>query len=118
LEVDHRTGTTYWRDALKLEMDNVRVAFNILGDKDKIAPGFQKINCHMVFDVKMGSLHRKCRFVAGGHVTDPPAMITYTSVVSRESVQIALTVAALNDLDIMSGGIKNTYLNSPCNEKI
>jgi hypothetical protein len=23
LEIDHRTGTTYWRDALKLEMDNV-----------------------------------------------------------------------------------------------
>jgi hypothetical protein len=72
-------------------MDNVRVAFDILGDKDEIAPGFQKINCHMVFDVKMGSLRRKCCLVvAGGHVTDPPAMITYASVVSRESVRIAL----------------------------
>jgi hypothetical protein len=39
-------------------------------------------------------------------------MITHASVVSRESV------AALNDLDIMSGDIKNTYLNSPCDEKI
>jgi hypothetical protein len=45
-------------------------------------------------------------------------MITYASVVSREFVQIALTVAALNDLDIMSGDIKNAYLNSPCDKKI
>jgi hypothetical protein len=66
----------------------------------------------------MGSLHQKCRLVAGGHVTDPPATITYASVVSRESVRIALTVAALNDLDIMSADIKNAYLNIPCDEKI
>jgi hypothetical protein len=72
----------------------------------------------MVFDVKMGSLRQKCRLVAGGHVTDPLATITYASVVSRESVRIALTVAALNDLNIMSGGIKNAYLTSPCDEKI
>jgi hypothetical protein len=31
---------------------------------------------------------------------------------------IALTVAALNDLPVMSAGIQNEYLNSPCNEKI
>jgi hypothetical protein len=102
-------------------LDNVRVAFDILGDKDKIAPGFQKIKCQMVFDVKMGSLRRKCHLVAGGHdVTGPPATITYGSEdVSGESVRIALTVAALNhDLNIMLGGIKNAYSNSPCEEKI
>ena len=38
-------------------------------------------------------------------MTDPPASITYASVVSRESVRIAFMVAALNDLDIMAADI-------------
>lgn len=118
LEIDKRTGTTYWRDALALEIKDVRVAFDVLSDDDEIPPGYQRINCHVVFDIKMGSLRRKARLVAGGHVTDPPATITYASVVSRESVRIAFTVAALNDLDIQAGDIQNAYLNSPCEEKI
>ena len=32
LEIDKRTGTTFWRDGLKLEMDNVIIAFDVLGD--------------------------------------------------------------------------------------
>ena len=47
--------------------------------------GFQEIKCHMIFDVTM-ALTRKARFVAGGHLTEPPASITYSSVVSRDSV--------------------------------
>jgi hypothetical protein len=118
LEIDARTGTTYWRDALELEMKNVRVAFDILKDDDEIPPGYQRIDCHVIFDIKMGSLRRKCRYVAGGHMTDPPATITYASVVSRESVRIAFTVAALNGHDIMAADIMNAYLTSPCDEQI
>ena len=110
LEIDRRTGTTFWRDGLALEMKNVRVAFDVLKDGDGIPPDFQQINCHMVFDIKMGSLQRKCRLVAGGHTTEPPAAITYASVVSRESVRIAFTIAALNHLDIMAADIMNAYL--------
>jgi hypothetical protein len=35
-------------------------------------------------------------------MTDPPKSSTYTSVVSRDSMWIAFTIAALNDLDVMS----------------
>lgn len=35
----------------------------------------------MVFDVKM-DLTRKARFVAGGHTTETPASLAYSSVVS------------------------------------
>ena len=42
--------------------------------------GFQEIKCHMIFDVKM-DFTRKARFVAGGHTTETPAGITYSSVV-------------------------------------
>jgi hypothetical protein len=56
--------------------------------------------------------------VAGGHVTEVPAVMTYSSVVSRESVRIALTLAALNDLEVKASNIMNAYLTSPCEEKI
>jgi hypothetical protein len=62
-----------------------------------------------VFDVKMENSQRKAGFVVGGHMTDPPAAATYASVVSRESVRIALTVAALNDLEILAGDVQNAY---------
>lgn len=118
LEIDRRTGTTYWRDALQREITNVKVAFDVLDDSDELPPGYQQIDCHMIFDIKLGSLARKCRLVAGGHKTDPPAAITYASVVSRESVRIALTIAALNDHKVLSADIQNAYLNSPCEEKV
>ena len=44
--------------------------------------------------------------------------LTYSSVVSRDSVRIALLIAALNDLDIMACDSENAYLNAPCGEKI
>ena len=56
--------------------------------------------------------------VGGGHMTASPSSITYSSVVSRDSVIIALTIAALNDLSILGCDIQNTYLTSPCHEKI
>ena len=56
--------------------------------------------------------------VAGGHKTETPATLTYSSVVSRDSVRIALLIAALNDLDILACDIQNAYLTAPCREKI
>jgi hypothetical protein len=50
--------------------------------------GYQEIDFHMIFDIKM-DLTRKARFVAGGHMTETPASITYSSVISRDSMRIA-----------------------------
>ena len=44
--------------------------------------------------------------------------MTYSSVVSRESVRIALTLAALNKLDVLSCDIQNAYLSAKCREKV
>ena len=51
-------------------------------------------------------------------MTETPAFLTYSSVVSRDSVCIALTIAASNDLQVMSCGIQNAYLTADCREKI
>eukprot|EP00804_Cyclotella_cryptica_P003089 CCRYP_006074-RA/>CCRYP_006074-RA protein AED:0.29 eAED:0.04 QI:0/0/0/0.75/0.33/0.5/4/0/1079 len=61
---------------------------------------------------------RKARLVAGGHVTDVPPTITYSSVVGRETVRIALTLAALNDLEVKVADIMNAYVTAPTEEKI
>ena len=54
----------------------------------------------MNFEVKI-DLRRKARYVAGGHLTDVPTSMTYSTVVSRESVRIAFLIAALNNLNIL-----------------
>ena len=87
-------------------------------DEDNIPVGYQEIGTHLVWDVKFGSLQRKARLVAQGNKTEDPNVQTYASVVSRDTVRIALTIAALNELDAMQADIRNAYLNAPCDEKI
>jgi hypothetical protein len=66
----------------------------------------------------MESFTQKARYVARGNTTEAPASITYASMVSRESVRIALTIAALNDLEVKTSDIQNAYLTAPVTEKI
>jgi hypothetical protein len=73
--------------------------------------GFQEIGCHIVFDIKM-DFTRKPRFCAGGHTTNTVTAMTYSSVVSRDSVHIGLMLAALNGLDVMACDLENAYLNA------
>ena len=120
-EIDAENGNTYWWDAILKEMKNVRPAFEVWEkSQDDIPPGYQQIKCHMIFDVKMGeNFRRKARFVAGGHTTEvPESLITYSSVVSRDSVRIPLTIAGLNGLKVMACDIQNAYLTADCREKI
>ncbi len=56
--------------------------------------------------------------VAGGHMTGAPTIMTYASVVSRETVRIALTDAALNDLEVKAADILNAYISAPIKEKV
>ncbi len=59
------------------------------------------MRCHIVYNVKMEDFQRKARLVAGGRMTEVfSGTMTYVDVVSRESVRIALTLAALNNLEV------------------
>ena len=118
LQIDEETGTTFWRDAIRKEMANNAKAFKVLAPDASAPVGHTFIKCHMVFDIKQGTLQRKARFVASGNMAEAPPSITYASVVSRESVRIAFLIAALNDLDIEAADIGNAYLNAPPREKI
>jgi Reverse transcriptase (RNA-dependent DNA polymerase) len=119
LQIDKETGTTFWQNALQKEMKVVMVAFKILEQGAERPVGYEKVHCHLVFDIKMGTLQWKARYVCGGHTTNPaPEIQTYASVVSRESVRITFTLAALNDLDIQLADVSNAYLNAPSRERL
>ena len=101
-------------------MKNVMPAFERwVGNERELPPVFQNIKCHFIFDIKVGkSFRRKARLVANGNETETPAALTYSSVVSRDSVRIALLIASLNELEVLACDIQNAYLTADCREKI
>ncbi|KAI2504020.1 Reverse transcriptase (RNA-dependent DNA polymerase) [Fragilaria crotonensis] len=120
LAFDRENGDTKWWDAICKEMKNVRPACEKWeGKEGDLPPGFQKIKCHFIFDIKMAeNFRRKARLVANGNETDAPPTLTYSSVVSRDSVRIALLIASLNELEVLACDIQNAYLTADCREKI
>ena len=56
---------------------------------------------------------RKERRFEGVHMIEPPASITYWSVVSRDSSHITFMLAVLNCIDVHATDIGNAYLNAP-----
>ena len=56
---------------------------------------------------------RNARWVLKGHKMPDPVGSTFASMVSRESMQIAFTYAALNRLDVFAADTRNAYLQLP-----
>ena len=111
-ELDRKNANNLWKEALEMEMYNIGVASEIL-EQEKTAPaGYTKVSGHLIWSVKM-DFTRKARWVLDGHKTPDPVGSKYPGVVSRESVQIAFTYAALNGLDVCMADFRNAYLQSP-----
>ena len=117
LHNDEDTETDFWWKVIEKEMKNIKVAFEFLVPDTSMPVGYQKIPLHFVFDVKM-DFTRKMQLVAGGHKTEALKTLTYSSIMSRDSMHIAFLLAALNDVDILSADIGNAYLNAPTREKV
>jgi hypothetical protein len=115
-KLDRQNGNTFWSDAIAKEMHNAGIAFEIMEDDQPLPVGFRKVTGHMVFDVKI-DYTRTARWVLDGRKTPPPERSTYAGVVSCDSVRIALTYAALNDLDVWAADMRNAYLQAPSSQK-
>jgi len=116
--MDAKNWNTLWGDAIKKELSNAMVAFQLVEDGDTIPVGSKLIPYHIIFDVKI-DLTRKARFVVGGHrnpSVKPHA--SYSSVASRDSIQLCFMLAALNETDILKGNIGNAYLNASNKERV
>ena len=62
----------------------------------------------MIFYINMSvNFTHKARLIESGHITNPPTPITYSSVVSIESVCTAFMLTAINDVDVYAVNIGN-----------
>ena len=116
--IDAANKNTLWMDAVAQEMTNNRVAFQTYDGNPDDLVGYEEITGHLIFDVKLAeNFRRKARFVADGHRVETPASITYSTVVSRDSVRILLMIAAFNGLDIQGCDVQNAFLSADNLEK-
>ena len=116
--MDNKNENILWVDTIAKDMKEVRPAFKKLDNGEIMPIVYQRVNCHIIFDVKMEYLRQKDRLVAGGHMMESPVTISYVSVVSRETVRIAMTLAALNDLPVKVADTQNAYITSSVTDKI
>ena len=116
MELDEKNGNKFWTNALAKEMYEIGVAVEVLGEGVLAPPGWSRVHGHIVWDVKM-DFTRKARWVLEGHKTPDPLCSQYAGVVSRESVRIAFTYAALNELQVAAADIRNAYLQAPSSRK-
>ena len=113
---DRENGNNAWRDAIRKEMKGISPACDVLDEGVSPPSQYKYVGFHLVFDIKT-DFTRKARLVAEGYKTPDPVTSTYASVVSRESVRIAFTYAAPNDLDVWVRDVQNAYLQAPYSEK-
>ena len=97
-------------------MQNLKVDFDVLPEGKSPPPGYFRSSGHIIFDVRM-SLERKAIWLKDGHKKPEPSWSMYAGVVSRESIIIYLTYAALNNLPVFGADIQNAYLQAPTTKK-
>lgn len=116
VRIDIANENTFWQDAIKKEMETIKVAFKFL-EKGSAKPEkpWEPTGGHLVFDVKM-DFTRKARWVKNGYLHDAPTESTFAGVVSRETVRLCLTYAALNDLNVLCCDFQSAYLQSKTSE--
>ena len=117
MEFDRKNENTLWQDIIKKEMKNVQGAFNFK-DNDSEIPIGSKGNRSSHSLRGQFDLTCKERYVGGVHLTEVPAAMTYSSVISRDLVRIMFPTAALNDLEVQMCDIGNAFLNAETRERL
>ena len=96
-----------------MEMTNNQVTFEHYEGNTSDLVAYEEITGNFIFDVKLSENFRiKARFVSAGHLFETPASITYSTVVSRDSIRILLLVSALNNLRILGADVQNALLSA------
>jgi hypothetical protein len=62
-KIDCANGNDYWQKSVQTEMNNVSVAFKMLDDRANNSVGYQNIDCHMIFNVKMEHFRHEAQLV-------------------------------------------------------
>ena len=81
-------------------------------DDEHIPSGYKTSSGHIIWLVKM-DFTRNAQWVKDVHNTLELIDSKYAGVVSRESVRIKITYAALHRTEVLAADIRNTYLKDP-----
>ena len=92
--------------------------FQILDDNEPVPIVYKFIRCNMIFDMNMEYFCCWDCLVFGVHMTERPATTTYASVISCESVRLALMITALNALEVKCGDVENFYISDQITDKV
>ena len=120
ISLEKSNGNTRWWQEIVQEMKNVRINLEFYkGNLEDLHTGYQEVSCQIIFDVNMGNkFRRKSQMVAGRNKNTTLYSLTSLSVVSRDSVRIALTISALKNLKLLECDNHNAYLNANFWDKI
>ncbi|MGH7955315.1 MAG: reverse transcriptase domain-containing protein, partial [Gloeomargaritales cyanobacterium] len=109
-----------WEEAIKKEMSALDKlhCFEYKDSNYKPDEEYQYAPLRLIFTIKKEDLRHKARLVIGGHVIDATMYNSYASIVQAMSLRLLLTVAADNELDIVTGDIGNAFVHADCREKV
>ena len=70
-EIDKNNKDTLWKDAIREEMHNVEISFDILYRDYHMSVGWKKVTGHMIFGVNMDFMRKERRIIDGPINMDP-----------------------------------------------
>jgi hypothetical protein len=119
MQIDDDNGNTQWQDSEVLELSQIN-EYDTFIDKGKgydPSPGYKQIKVHFVYAIKHDGQH-KSRLIAGGHLTDTPINLVYSSIVSLRGIRMLTYIAEHNGLEVWVMDIGNAYLETFTKEKV
>ena len=104
---------------MKSEIDSINAykTFRVLKDNEPVPDGYKCIPYHCIYDVKFDG-RRKCRLVAGGHMTETPKEDIFSGVIGMEAVRLGFVLADHNGLLICAGDVGNAFLYGTTKERV
>ena len=81
------------------------------------AEGFQFVPLRMISEIKVYH-RRKARLVTGGHVVQSTQNEVHATITNSVSTRILMTIAAANNLYVMTGNVRNACLNANTQENV
>ena len=103
-QLDTENGNRLRQNAHDKEIFNVSIDFEILENGKPASVGWTKTSRHLIWDLKI-NFTRKERWIYDRHHPPDPKQSNYTKVVARESILIALTFAALNEIEVTAADV-------------
>lgn len=82
--LDNKNGNTLWQEfflTIGIQMMSNYLVFDNMGKNGTCTPGYKRICCHTIYDVKHNGRHLS-QLVGGGHLTPVPDQSIYSAVVS------------------------------------